>query len=1132
MEQPQIVKDLFRSKAPYEILTSVKRFEYKQASKKIAQALNYPLTKTILFHKASMPKSFSELRDARQLPNTFNLEGELAWFVKSLSVFFKEINLFVELEDEFQKSILLNTFTESNDILSRINNEICFSYWALENTFSLQQKENGTEGNWQHLKTISEEVKLPLSLLFSALYSKKSEIDTSVSQFKRELDSLISRANPEDGEYFLFKLGYIYSGEFSKFSTLLFNESISSIIDKYVILIDVLFELSLQEEFRTLVNYVLDDLEQIGIKDYKIDRLREYNGGTAFLSLNDEILELYNIYSIGEYGSALTFCRKLLHKFPQCIEIYETYVKCLIEMKGGFFETGISKYLDEILKDLYSLYNKESDFYDSKEHLLKQYLSFSKLSFFRQLASLTLNITGNEINKLAVNNSYFIYSKFSNPSLVILNRNLKFNEADFNKNISLRINYAIVHNKLELINIDLIPNIKLKIYEARTGFFNIEAENLKALEELYSNGNLNNYFHEESIIFLFRAYIHLNMRSSVLSLIVDSFLKNRYLTERLDKEYLLNLIIDSNYELDITNIDLPIFFHIQEVNSYFQYASLEQFLNSISVEKPSEISKIDDKEKYIYLLNKVCTVDVLNNFYLIYENDDEVLDERIKILRILTKLDAEHSVTYLEEIAHLAQKQKINKTIKTVNDGKISLNFSRIKEDTDYSLRNSFNRFIKFRNFTDKNDLNLMDNADLIKLYYSEVKNDTAMLQDASFISFKSLFFELVDYFLFSVEHGLDGDLSTRIRHGVLENQLRSVFVNHNLISKLKSDNTYKDIDFWNVLADEKSYPDEYLLKIQNVLKEFSKSIDSLIHLMITEYMQVKSNTRALKKQALFNYIFNDEAIWILFESFHEVENYEDFLNQNFEFLKQYTEAILLKISIFLQNDLNAKFQTLLNSLQDDFKNLPKGSEVTSELNLTINQTKTYIESELHEISKWFKIVNNSNDLFLDIETIIGTAVESINVFNSDKIEPTLNIDCDILFEGWYFYLDIFKILLENAIHHSKLEPPLLNINITVMNSIIYKDINGLSTPFINLNIETVNNLGEIDVEKTNDKLSGIVKNWKSDLSSVNKEGGSGFQKIKRRLEYDIDVHDNNISFELTDSSLSIKLDMLLYSNL
>jgi len=584
--------------------------------------------------------------------------------------------------------------------------------------------------------------------------------------------------------------------------------------------------------------------------------------------------------------------------------------------------------------------------------------------------------------------------------------------------------------------------------------------------------------------------------------------------------------------LDVTNIDLPIFFHIQQVNSYFQYASLEQFLNIINVDKPSEIIEFNDKDKYIYLLNKICTIDVLNNFYLVYENDDEVLDERIKILSILSKFDESNLQSYIEEITQLTQKRKINETIKTVNDGKISLNFSRIKDDKDYSLKNSFNRFIKFRSFTDKTDLNIFENTDLIKLYYSEIKNDPGKLQDAAFISFKSLFFELVDYFLFSPEHGLDGDLSTRIRHGVLENQLRSVFINNNLISKLKSDNTYKDIEFWSNLGLEKSYPDNCILKIQNILKEFSRSVDSLISKIVTEDMQVKSNNHSFKQNALFNYTFSNENLWIVYNKFNEIKDYDEFLDIMFSTLKLYTENLLENIKDYLQNDLNSIFQNMLSKLQDDFKALPQGNEVISEINLTINKAKTYIELELHEISKWFKIANNTKDIFLDIDTIIGTAVESINVINSETINPKLDINCDILFEGWYYYYDIFKIILENAIKHSKLETSALNIEIVVNQSIIYKDVEGASKPLISLQIEAKNNLGDIDYAKTNKKLSSIVKNWKSDLSSVNKEGGSGFQKIKRRLVYDIDVFDNNISYRLEDSVISIKLDMLLYTNI
>ena len=55
-------------------------------------------------------------------------------------------------------------------------------------------------------------------------------------------------------------------------------------------------------------------------------------------------------------------------------------------------------------------------------------------------------------------------------------------------------------------------------------------------------------------------------------------------------------------------------------------------------------------------------------------------------------------------------------------------------------------------------------------------------------------------------------------------------------------------------------------------------------------------------------------------------------------------------------------------------------------------------------------------------------------------------------------------------------------------------------------------------------RLSQVKKGWNSDLDSVNVEGGSGFQKIKRILQYDLKTLENNFDFEIDKNKLKLKL--------
>jgi|GEM_PF-1267073 len=1132
MQQPKIVKELSQSKYPIELLNMLKNLNFEQASKKIKQATKHPITRKVLFDQGSLPKSYVDIRKGKALNNSGNLEGELAWFVNSLSKFKNEINKFISFEQEFQKESLLGNYGAAKQILEKVNAEICYSFWAIENKFSVHQKLGGTESNWSFLNEINKEIKTPYSLFFINYYSIKSESEVSILQYKRLMEQILNlRAVNSYSEYAVFKVGYFYVKEYKDFANFIYIESLSSIIDKYIFLVEILVELSAHEEHNGLVKSILLELNNYGIKDTRLDRFNEIHNSTIINDFNIEILDLFDLYSYGKYDESLEASITLLKKYPNCIEIYETYVKCLLEKKLSFVKSNVSKNIDFILENLFFLYDKNEHFQDAKEALLKEYLLFPKINFYKQLLSLVMGLTSSELS-LSNNILYFISSEFSNPQVIFIkgvNNRLNFTQSLYDKHISIRINRDISKNNYAALEKEYIPKHKLKIYKTRIGDLYPEYVDTNLLKEINIDNDLNYHFLEQNIIFLHNAYLVTRNLKELTKLIVESFFKNRFLIERLKTTFLANEIIDSNYDIDGGfSIDVPILFFIVETNSYFQYAALDTFLNSLSLNKPSELNDEQDLEKLKYLLFNICTVEVLNNFYLIYENDDEVIEERIKILKKLAKIEKDRQKVFFEEIAQLTQKQSIRKTIKKVNDGKISLNFSRIKEEKKFGIENSFNRFLKLRGFSHNNELLSIDREELLNSYLKDVGFDK--LQDAAFINFKLLFFEVTDHFLFSEEHGLEGDLSTRIRHGVFENQLRAIFKPLHLVSTKNNEYEYNDIDFWEDLCNEKTYREEIKFDIQKVFKKFSSEVDDLIFEIKNEYLQVHSNSHNNKIYGLFNYRFPEEYLWIMYKDVGaSIDNYEAFISYAFDTLTVWTNNSLKRVREFLQGVVNSKFQNLLNDLEINIKKVISSGEIFSEINQNINIARTQIETELHKISKWFKITSEFNSGVLDLETIINTAFESINFNHSEieKIKPTLDIPKNAYFDRGFYFIDIFKILIDNAIEHSKLNSSSLGISLKGSIDLL-RDKVKTNQIYSVLNISFENQISRtLEVEQVSARLDSIVEKWSSDLSKVNIEGGSGLQKIKRILEYDIKALDSKLSYKLVDDRISIELKIL-----
>lgn len=1130
-----VLEQLFRSKNIYTVLYGLKTLNFSDSTKKIKQALKHPITSKTMFHESSLPKNYSKLRNKIVLPFSGNLEGELAWYIQSLSKFSTLINKFIEIELQFENNIMLENYDLALFNLNKIESEICMSFWGIENMFSTVQNLKGDESNWALLKEINSKTDDYYTLFFNGNYSKKAESEMTLLQYKRGIETELNSMSNDDSEYLLFKLGYFFLDDYSQYAYIINSENSSSIIDKYSTLIDIISELSNSDIYTDLVKDILVELDKIGINDSRLSRLKELNCIKIDLELNEELINIFDTYSLGKYDDTINNARILLNKYPECIEIYEIYVKSLIELDQPFTKSNVSEFIDTILQNLFSLHTRDSDYYTSRENLLKIYLTYPRINFFKRLLGLVSSLTGIKSSKDVLNNNLYVYSKYSNPAIILTKTKLKdyYKENELiNNHISFKINYSMAVNLFDAFLETNLPINKLDLYKARSSFINKNyIDTITSLEKLLSKNDLKNYIEEEAIYLLFHSYLVLENYDMALKIMVDSYFKNKFYIERLSGELLYNLIIQNGYNIS-PSIQLPIFFYLNNATSYQKYVSLEIYLVSISLNKSSDIdiNNTNENEKiyYVFLLDKICDLKVLNYFYGVFIDDNEVLEERKDILRKLISIDKSKSTNYLEELASITQKEKIKSIIQVVNDGKIRLNFSRIKDNKDINLENNFNRFIKFREFTKNNNLTVVDTHVLIENYLSELSTDSTKLQDASFVQFKSVFFEVVEHFLFSEEHGLDGDISTKIRHGVLENQIRKIFLNTNLIALKDKKSNYEDISYWNEFGENGGYLKDVIIKFQGVLKKFSKSIDDKIDFIINEQMQIYSNRYNKKKKGLFNFYYPEEYLWVLYkETTENVENYDGFLNFSFEIINDHTDILLFNIREYFRANLNFEFNNFMDELEADIKVLfPVQADIFSELFQLINNTKTLIQNELDVISEWFKVSNQELDYSLDIQTIIETSVESINLIHAkNKIKANIIIGSNILLEGFDYYIVIFGILLENIIRHSGIESPEICVEICADSMIAKVENNDLYC----INFKVSNDFCNVDKNKLITVFENIKENWNTKLDKVSIEGGSGFQKIKRILKYDIKSYDSNFEYEIINSRIIISINIYTF---
>jgi len=1119
------------------LLSQIKKeTSFPNFAKLIEASLSHPASKNLLLANP-LPKNYKDIRQGRLIPYSGNLIGELAWNLSAVKRFSKEINLFLNLKDEYEKAFLLGDYNQCSRVLGEIELKVCKSLWSLENRFLLCEFQEGVESNWTMLSSIVKEMDDPLLLFFSENLSKRAESKITYFRFRNLFANQIADIDGPDEfkEYLCYRLNYPAYVGFESYPFMLAMESISSVVDRYLLLRDVLVQIAGSNEHQKMqaATTILLELRK-DVVDPVLIQLSNFLESTPTVALPESknILRIVDLYTRGEYQHCIASIPTILANCPYTIEMFEIYVKSFIELRLPFRSPLVSALIDEILANLYSIFSRDHNAEEATEKLLKTVLSFISTNWARQLFSLIIQ-QGNINRENRIYHLLFvIYSASNNPRILnyidpnstVFKNQLTFFEQNYSNNTAVLVNYGLSEGNLERIANNL--EISKKRKELYIGRILIKQRNYSAAVNHYLNllkdVNLSMTAYEEIIENLYIAYLSLNHLKDATLLYVSNYLANPHLVTKFKRELLLSLL-EKKIDAEVKGlIDLPIYFKIVTSDPYKQYVAYDTFLNEHNIERPSHLLNLKanfNTDKLIYFFKEVCTSEILQHSY-VFDGSDDMENERLTILRELLVLDKENESQYIKEIAEVTQNSIIRKAIREINKGRITVNVQQLKNIETANIKEGFNRYRELSNYGKNKDLVAVDtsskliNEYLNSLSEDRVKNKIVFTNDPAYITFKVMFIELRDQFILSKEYGLDGYLSTRIRHGTLLNHIRSVFESLNLVSQKGSDGNYRDSVFWQGkipfnLSDRKN-------DIQKSIRKFSMRIDEYTEYIIKELIQIKTEKYQKKPYALFDYGINQVELANIFALVRDkVKDYEGFLNITFEYLEAKSEILLKEIRNKFNHDIKNEYNLIISDFQLDIKGI-LGDSIFVDLTSSIAKCSTYIQNELRNISEWFYLSNPSTDLTLDLKTIIQSSLEITNsIYPNNKITPrSIDVDFDYPIVGSLHLIYIVKILLDNIIVHSGLygDDKMVEISATSNDktlSLIFKN----------------NVSGTINTDELRRKLNIVKQEWinKNDgFDNLNTEGGSGFGKIRKIIALDMSRRSYDFDYSLIDSELSI----------
>ena len=1108
------------------------------------------------FLDKNVPAKFKNLLYGNPLPADYSQLGvcefsytgkhfihEINWTLIAVRKYADSINLFLAYKELYESNFLLGNYNEAEKYLDRIEAEVCCSLWTLENRFLIKEFAQTSSESKNFLSKFNEENQARGYTKSLAHYlSLRAEKTLAASRFHAELENALSaitgKKKKEHTDYYLFKLSFLNIIEYTSYVELLAYDFQHSIIDRYLNLRKVLSILlttansmvEKEEEGKSIKSYVLNRINYMvkKINDQTLFKLKLFAGDKMFTAFDSgeskREIAVIDKYTTGFYHDVEIDLNQLLLEKPTQFDLYELYVKSLIYQRKPFQFVGNNKSLqNQILFEMYRLISVNVDPVEPSTNLFRiannlssSILSYGIVDFVsfqtkgaserRLMARLSFNPANPAINEIFPDASgqaeylHMLLSKF--PESITI-------QFFYNKltNVSGLLDFE---NKLP----DVIFKTEYGKELQKAGKYEQAASIWETLITDYQD--MAPVF-ETAIRHLYVCYEKLRKYDSCIKLFVDSFFANHFIIEKIETQSLIETIKENRFKTVKPEIELPIFYTITNADENERHTTYEKFNLGVGVCKASElIGRFNEFEfaKILFYLKYTCTPDLFKHSIHI-TGSKERLEERLVICQFLREKDTYDKDFYDDEIKYITNILVIQKGLLELDESKIYVNEKGIVANELKEYESVYQRYKTIGGIRG-NKLVVLHGGKLTTLEYTEENTSAEQIEYSSnpvFDIYKDLFSAIKDKFLNS-KFGIVAYLSTRIRHGVLLGEIRPIFEKHKLITLIDSStSTYRKNQHWDNIYQYQSAISR--AKLQDILKEFSLSVDGLIYDLIKKYLQVyevKSNPAGW-----FNYDFGDnEIFWHSIKALKS-RDFNDFAQQVFDVLWERTDTNLKLIRSHIQGQILDKFNELFDRLESDVFQILDPSEaqyITSSIRACSTETQTIIT----RISSWFKRSGTTASDF-QIDNLIDIVMDYANKTHPTRkidLEQDIQFNCKIKGEYLTHFADLLRIFIENILKHSNDKVPLINAKIST------------SQEADNLVIKIEN---QVTNQESLQALFDVLNDKSIATSKLLSEGKSGYHKAFKIIRSDLQNETNRLITSISEDRNIFSVTMYIAVN-
>ncbi|RQP24228.1 hypothetical protein DZC73_12990 [Albitalea terrae] len=546
------------------------------------------------------------------------------------------------------------------------------------------------------------------------------------------------------------------------------------------------------------------------------------------------------------------------------------------------------------------------------------------------------------------------------------------------------------------------------------------------------------------------ACLKLNQFERAVGIVVDSYLANVNAPSLLPIPAVVDKLKEpANWPQSIA---LPIVFELYA--TYFNRGQLthlryafERFQQANAIGAPEDlVDRIEEfgKERVVAYLARVWRPEVMRQTVL-YSQTREIEDARIRVCGALAGIDPVNAADYMAEIRTRIKKQEIAKATTLVEQSKVYVDIQAIKSALRKKLGDSYARYKK--GYQSKDDPLLDSFTELM----SELQTkDTPLRQLLSKIhlvsqppeteadvQFAAIVAEVTNEFLRG-EHGLNAYLSTRVRHGALANTLRKPVADERLVtSRHESGVGYVENSLWK--SDPVGRSEEWT-RIAARLENFAAKFDGVVDHLRDSLLQIKVlhelKDAGENNEALFVYRSSNMERRFFQASDQAFKDIDELVDSCVESLWEKTDFNLKSVQEALEKKVRQKLMSIFDELSDALGPYAHVDGI-NEVHNAIARAKTATSVQVSLVASWFRRseVYDRPDYAPEFpiqiaQNMITRTMSTAKGWSGAEIQSDVSEGSRMPGRTLDAMVDIYYVLLENAVRHSGLESQDLSVRI------------------------------------------------------------------------------------------------------